>query len=402
MNIFVFNNGSSSLKACLYRIKAYPLEPVSPLWEARLEWKNDFKNASLKIKKEGSPWSEEICRSRSLKGSFPLLLHHLHKGKHAVLKAIDEIAIAGHRIVHGGIEYRESVLIDASVKKRIRQLAKLAPLHNAADLEGIDALDRLCKQMPQIAVFDTAFHHTLALKNTIYPTPYSWFEQGIRRFGFHGISFQYCTSRAMQLLPFKPSKMVICHLGSGASLCAVENGKSIDTTMGFTPLEGLMMDTRSGSIDPGILLYLLEKKKKTITSLSQDLYHRSGLLGVSGISSDLRDIQSAEAKGNERAKLALDIYLHKLTGAIGSMIASLQGIDTLVFTAGIGENAPLIRQEACKAFAFLGLTLDPEQNSIRSSADKLISTARSTVAVLLIHSQEALEIARECWKKANL
>ncbi len=370
MKILILNRGSSSVKCCLYDFSKLPDSSEDPLWEKKIEWKNISKEGTSKIRED---------------------LHSLLSGK--------EIDCIGHRIVHGGKKYEESVFIDADVKKEIRNLADLAPLHNLADLEGIDILEKFFPGKPQIAVFDTAFHHTLPESAKIYPGPYEWVQMGIQRFGFHGTSFQYCSRRAVEILGKEPHRMVICHLGSGASLCAVKNGKSIDTTMGLTPLEGLMMDTRSGTVDPGILLYLLEKKGRTVKKLSTELYEKSGLLGLSGISSDMRDILEKASEGNIRAQLAIDVYVHRLIFMIGSMVASLDGIDTLIFTAGIGENASLIREQVCDRLSFLGINLSKHQQS--NSEDYVISSPISKVKVLVIHTKEAFEIARECWKKMN-
>lgn len=341
MKILVLNQGSSSLKCSIFDFSANPQEYIKPAWETKIEWKNIQESKARKLRAH-------------LKG-----------------KSIDCI---GHRIVHGGNKYKKSALIDEHVKKEIWRLSDLAPLHNRADLEGIEILENLFPDKPQIAVFDTAFHHTLPLAAAIYPGPYKWVQMEIQRYGFHGISYQYCSQKAAQMLGKMPERMVICHLGSGASLCAVKKGKSIDTTMGFTPLEGLMMDTRSGTVDPGILLYLLKKKK--VSALSRELYEKSGLLGLSGISSDMRDVLEKAKQGHMRAHLAIDVYIHRLTSLIGSMVASLGGLDVLVFTAGIGENAPQVREETTKRLSFLG-----------------------PFKVLIIQTQEAFEIARECWKK---
>lgn len=341
MKILVLNQGSSSLKCSIFDFSAYPNEHIEPVWETKIEWKNVQESRARKLRSQ-------------LKG-----------------KSIDCI---GHRIVHGGSRYKKSVLIDRQVKKEIRRFSDLAPLHNLADLEGIEILESLFPGKPQIAVFDTAFHHTLPLSAAIYPGPYKWAQMQIQRYGFHGISYQYCSQKAAQMLGKMPERMVICHLGSGASLCAIKKGKSIDTTMGFTPLEGLMMDTRSGTVDPGILLYLL--KKKNLEALTRELYEKSGLLGLSGISSDMRDILEKAEQGHMRANLALNVYVHRLISLIGSMVTSLGGLDVLVFTAGIGENAPSIRKQVTDRLAFLG-----------------------HFKVLVIQTQEAFEIARECWRK---
>jgi acetate kinase len=371
-HIFVLNSGSSSLKCSVYAFDHLPNKKHQPVWEKHFDWKKPPSQTTLK--------QSLIKTLKSLK--FP-------------------IDVIGHRIVHGGAQYRESVVIDGPVKRKIKQLAELAPLHNLADLQGIELLEKLLPDVPQVAVFDTAFHHTLPDKAAFYAVPYGWTISGIRRFGFHGISFQYCSRRAPQILQQDIHKLVVCHLGSGASLCAIEQGRSIDTTMGFTPLEGLMMDTRSGSIDPGILLYLLQKKKRKGDFLSRELYHKSGLLGVSGFSSDMRDIEKKAALNHRRARLALDMYLHQLIRQLGSMIASLGGIDTLVFTAGIGENSSLIREKTCQAFQHLGLMLDPAKNVKPHPEDGIISSAHSKVNVLLIHTQEAFEIARECYSQTT-
>lgn len=397
MKILILNRGSSSIKCCVFDWDHLPEYFVQPIWSAHLTWKNDFKCAILSIKKaEEKEVVQDITRTSS-NAALKQLLNALWKGKTAILNSLNEIDLIGHRIVHGGKYFDASVCIDPAVKEKIKCLANLAPLHNAADLEGIELIESLFKTKPQIAVFDTAFHHCLPKQAAIYPGPYTWYEEDIYRYGFHGISFQYCSLRASQMLAKKSSKMLICHLGSGASLCAIKEGKSIDTTMGFTPLEGLMMDTRCGSIDPGILLYLL-KKKKTLKELEKELYHASGLLGLSGFSSDMRDIIEKSALGDFRSTLAFDVYLHRLIAQIGSMIASLQGLDVLVFTAGIGENASLVRKRVCDAFSFLGCKLDENKNLSTQMQDCDLSASGSSCKILLIHTQEAFEIARESWR----
>ncbi|MBS0652361.1 MAG: acetate kinase [Verrucomicrobia bacterium] len=400
MNIFILNRGSSSIKCYLYRFENAPETTTQAIWEAIVQWKNNFEEPTVSIKDaQGNELSERI-KENNASASLKRVLEFLVKGETAALQSLDEIDAVGHRIVHGGNFFSESVLITPDVKEKIRQLAELAPLHNLPELEGIETLEKLLPKKPQIAVFDTAFHHTLPQEAHVYPGPYGWYEDGIRRYGFHGISFQYCAQRAEEILNGKGNNLrtVICHLGSGASLCAVKEGKSIDTTMGFTPLEGLMMDTRSGTIDPGIILHFLEKKKKSADAIANELYKGSGLLGLSGTSSDMRDIIEMNLEGNARAKLAFDVYLHRLNAMIGSMVASLQGIDLLIFTAGIGENASLLRKRVCEAFSFLGVKLDFEQNERNPREDCVLSASDSKVQVLLIHTQEAFEIARECWK----
>jgi acetate kinase len=261
--------------------------------------------------------------------------------------------------------------------------------------------------VPQVAVFDTGFHHHMPLAAATYPGPYEWFEQGIRRYGFHGINHQYCAERTAELLgkDLNSLKLVTCHLGNGCSLAAIREGRSVDTTMGFTPLEGLMMGTRSGSVDPGVLTYLMRRRHFLDEQLDDVLNKKSGLLGISGVSSDMREVLDARKNGNDparmgRAKLALDMYVHRLQSGIGAMIAVLGGIDALVFTAGVGENSPEVRAAACDNFAFLGLRLDHEKNAqspMDADKDRDISTLDSTVRVLIIRAQEDWMIARACW-----
>jgi acetate kinase len=403
MKVFVLNCGSSSIKSFLYDIEKNSNVYKTPLWEAHLEWKKSFSEPFLKVKNREGICREEALSFKTAHEALSYLIQFLFQGKIAVLGSLEEVDVIGHRIVHGGREFKEATLVTKEVKEKIRALANLAPLHNLIELEGIEILEKLFIGTPQIALFDTAFHHTLPMSAKVYPGPYRWYEEGIQRYGFHGISFQYCSKRALEMVRVNEqgAKMVICHLGSGASLCALKEGKSIDTTMGFTPLDGLMMDTRSGSVDPGILLHLLEKNKKTLSELSQELYSESGLLGVSGFSSDMRDIVQKNIEEDDRSRLALEIYIHRLCSLIGSMVVSLKGLDTLIFTAGIGENSPYIREKVCEAFSFMGMKLDKEKNLKANCEDIDLSLKESTIKVLVIHTQEAFEIALECINKIS-
>jgi acetate kinase len=330
------------------------------------------------------------------------LLDALVSGKARVLTAESEIGVVGHRIVNGGREYTQPIVVTADVKAAIERMGVFAPLHNRVELEGINLIEKQLGSIPQIAVFDTGFHSQLPPAAAVYPGPYEWVAQGIRRYGFHGISHQYCAERTAQLLQKNLSelKLVTCHLGNGCSLAAIQNGQSIDTTMGFTPLEGLMMGTRSGSIDPGILTYLLRERHLTGQELDELLNTKSGLLGISGISADMRQIVSAMKDGNPRAKLAFDIFVHRLQAGIGAMIAALGGIDVLVFTAGIGENSPEVRDVTCANFGFLGLTLDPSKNA-SPRPDQDISASSSIVRIFVLRAQEDWAIARQCWEIAS-
>ncbi|HEV2223370.1 MAG TPA: acetate/propionate family kinase, partial [Candidatus Acidoferrales bacterium] len=307
-----------------------------------------------------------------------------------------------HRIVNGGQKYAKPTVITSDVKAAIAKMSAFAPLHNRVEMEGIEIVERRFGTVPQVAVFDTGFHSRLPESAFVYPGPYEWLARGIRRYGFHGINHQYCAERTAQLLGKKlfALKLVTCHLGNGCSLAAIRKGHSVDTTMGFTPLEGLMMGTRSGSVDPGILTYLMRQGEFTGGGLDQLLNTKSGLLGISGISGDMRQIVAAMKKGHTRARLAFQIFVRRLVSYIGAMIAVLDGIDALVFTAGIGENSPEVRAAACDNFGYLGLRLDSQKNR-RPAADCEISTCNSAVRVLIVRAQEDWAIARDCWKLAS-
>ena len=326
------------------------------------------------------------------------LLDALTRGQARVLSSLSELDVVGHRIVNGGQELTQPTAITREVKTAIRSMSPLAPLHNRAELDGIEIIEKRMGDVLQVAVFDTGFHSGLPEAAAVYPGPYEWLRQGIRRYGFHGINHQYCAERAAQLLAKDPAalKLVTCHLGNGCSLAAIQGGRSVDTTMGFTPLEGLMMGTRSGSVDPGILTYLL-RQGHTGQDLDEILNAKSGLLGISGLSADMRMVVSAMQEGNARAKLAFEVFIHRLRSGIAAMAATLSGMDALVFTAGIGENSAEVRAAACSNFAFLGLAIDPAKN-LTSGSDRDIATTHSAIRVLVIHAQEDWAIARECWK----
>ncbi|MGE5655451.1 MAG: acetate kinase [Actinomycetota bacterium] len=403
MKILVLNAGSSSQKSCLYELgNTLPEEPLPPLWEAEIDWTHHQGWVELQVKTaQGNQLKEEFeLESRS--NTIARMLKTLWSGETQVIEDFREIDVIGHRVVHGGEDYQQSTLITPEVKAAIARLAVFAPVHNPANLEGIEAIEQVMGEVPQVAVFDTAFHAQLPPPAYIYPGPYNWLKTGIRRYGFHGISHQYCANRAAKLLnrELQELRLISCHLGNGCSLAAIREGISIDTTMGFTPLEGLMMGSRSGSVDPGILIHLLRQEDFTADKLDQILNRGSGLLGVSGVSADLRQIMEAISCGNARAQLALDIYIHRLRSYIGAMLASLRGLDALVFTAGVGEHSALVRAATCEAFEFLGLKLDLEKND-RSPIDADIAAVDSAVRVLVIHTQEDWAIAQECWRLVN-
>ncbi len=402
MKILVLNAGSSSQKSCLYELgDELPDQPLQPLWEAKVDWTNHQGVAEIEVKTQhGATLKEESPGDRST--VIAHILNSLWSGDTQVIEQLSDIDVVGHRVVHGGQDYRESVRITADVKAAITRLAIFAPVHNPVNLEGIEAIEKALGSVPQVAVFDTAFHSDLPLATKVYPIPYKWFEQGIQRYGFHGISHRYCADRAAQLLHCDRSdlRLITCHLGNGCSLAAIREGHSVDTTMGFTPLEGLMMGARSGSIDPGILIHLLRQEGFNADTLDQMLNQESGLKGVSGVSADMRQIRAAIEENKPRAKLAFDVYIHRLRAQIGAMLPSLGRLDALVFTAGVGENSPDVRASACEAFEFIGLKLDDSKN-IHNPKDQDIATSDSTIRVLVIQTQEDWAIAQECWRMLN-
>lgn len=400
MKILVLNAGSSSQKSCLYDMTTTipPLAP-QPLWEGKINWTEDKNQAEITVKTAIGATLQETIVSDSPQIQFAYLLSTLIHGATQVIDDLSVIDVVGHRVVHGGQDYKEAVIITENVKQAIARLCNLAPAHNPAALAGIEAIEKSLGNIPQVAVFDTGFHNTLPDAAAIYPIPYNFAEQGIRRYGFHGISHQYCANRAAEILgqDLLSLRIITCHLGNGCSLAAVKNGCSIDTTMGFTPLDGLMMGSRSGSIDPGILIYLWQQYNYSSEELDNMLNKLSGLRGISGISSDLRDVIAAKEQGNKRAQLAWDIYVHRLRSGIGAMLASLAGLDVLVFTAGIGEKSAEIRKAACEPWGFLGLKIDLEKNQ-QQPVDIDIATFDSMVRVLVVETQEDWAIAQQCYK----
>jgi acetate kinase len=401
MKILVLNSGSSSQKSALYEIAgAIPAHPPAPLWEGKIEWDGDA--AKIAAHNSQGQQRNENVKVASRSDATGQLLETIWHGKLRVISDPSEINIVGHRIVHGGSEFEKDTAITPEVKSAIARMSVFAPLHNRAELEGIEIIEQRMGAVPQVAVFDTGFHRHIPESAALYPGPFEWIGKGIRRYGFHGINHQYCAERTAQLLgkDLLSLKLVTCHLGNGCSLAAIRNGRSIDTTMGFTPLEGLMMGTRSGTVDPGILTYLLREGQFTGKQLDDLLNTKSGLLGISGISSDMRQIVAAMIQNNQRAKLAFDIFVHRLQTGIGAMVAALSGIDALVFTAGIGENSPEVRAAACSQFAFLSLKLDPAKNA-ESVADQEISPPDSAVRVFIVRAQEDWAIARDCWRLAS-
>lgn len=396
MKILVVNAGSSSHKLSLFDSKGD--YPTHSLWKAHLDWgRPDNQFYTIQIS-DGETVSYPLNTS-SLEEGLRKVLESLWKGSTPLIAAPSEIRRIGHRVVHGGALFQKPVRVTEAVKADIRKLIPLAPLHNPGNLEGIELLEQIFPTTPQIAVFDTAFHSTMSEVVKTYPVPYEWKEKGIQRYGFHGTSHHYCAIRVAEMMERRDSslRLVNCHLGNGASLCAIRDGKSVDTTMGFTPLEGLMMGTRCGSIDPGILLYAMRELNMTSKEVDTLLTFESGLKGIGG-NSDMREIL---AQKNERAKLALNMYVYRLKSFIGSMVASLGGIDVLSFTAGIGEHAAYIREKTCEGLAYLGIRLDSEKNrQCESDQDLDIAAIDSAVRIFVIHTQEEWMIAKECLDSA--
>jgi acetate kinase len=390
MNVLVINCGSSSLK---YQLLDMTNEEVLA------------KGLAERIGIEGSVLTHEAPGQDKVKFEQPMpshkdalniLMKALVDPNHGVIKSLDEISAVGHRTVHGGEAFTDSVVIDDKVIAIMEEVSELAPLHNPANLIGIRACKELLPTVPMVAVFDTAFHQTMPAEAYMYPLPYELYEKyKIRKYGFHGTSHKFVSLAAADLMGKKVEnlKLVSCHLGNGASLCAVLNGKSVDTSMGLTPLAGLEMGTRCGDIDPAIIPFLVNKGY-SVEDIDNIMNKKSGVLGVSGVSSDFRDVESAANKGNKRAKLALDIYHYRVVTTIGAYVAAMNGVDGIIFTAGLGENSSTSRQAICNGLKFLGVSIDPVANSKRGEAT-IISDADSKTTVMVIPTNEELMIARD-------
>ena len=314
-----------------------------------------------------------------------------------IIDSLDEIEGIGHRVVHGGEEFNDSVLITEEVLQKIEGLSELAPLHNPANVTGIKAFKRVLPNVPAVAVFDTAFHQTMPESSFLYSLPYEYYQKyGIRKYGFHGTSHKYVSQRAAEILsrPLEQLRLISCHLGNGASIAAIQGGKSIDTSMGFTPLAGVTMGTRSGNIDPALIPFIMEKTGKTAEEVLEILNKKSGMLAISGFSSDLRDIEIQASQGNQRAQLALDVFSNRIHKYIGSYAARMNGVDAIIFTAGIGENSDVIRENVLRGLEFMGVYWDPALNKIRGK-EAFISYPHSPVKVMVIPTNEEVMIARD-------
>lgn len=390
MKILVINCGSSSLKYQLINMED-EITVVKGIVE-RIGIDGSF----LSQDRNGEKHKVEKPMSTH-KDAIALVLNVLIDEKHGVIKDMSEIDAIGHRVVHGGEFYSKSVIIDNNVIENIKACVKLAPLHNPANLVGIEACMELMPSTPMVAVFDTAFHQTLPKEAYIYTLPYELYkEHSIRKYGFHGTSHKYVSEKAAQMLgkDIKDLKIITCHLGNGASMSAVKEGKSVETSMGFTPLEGIPMGTRSGNIDPAIVTFMMKELNLSVCEVDEILNKKSGVLGVSGISSDFRDLESSNKEGNERALLALDIFSSKVKKYIGYYAAAMGGVDSIVFTAGVGENDATVREKSCSGLEFLGISIDKEKNKVRGKV-KDISTDDAKVRTFVIPTNEELMIARD-------
>ncbi|WP_313164720.1 acetate kinase [Sedimentibacter sp.] len=391
MNVLVINCGSSSLKYQLIN-----MNDESVLAKGLVE-RIGIEGSVLKHEKTGQNKVviEEVMKNH--KDAINLVLKALVDENHGAVKDLSEVDAVGHRVVHGGEKFAGSVVITDEVVNAMKECIELAPLHNPPNIIGIEACQELLPDVPMVGVFDTAFHQTMPAESYIYPLPYELYEEmGIRRYGFHGTSHKYVSERVAALTgkSLEGMKIVTCHLGNGASLTAIKDGKSFDTTMGMTPLEGLVMGTRCGDIDPAIVTYLINNKKMTAEQVDNLMNKKSGVLGISGVSSDFRDIEAAAKEGNERAQLALEKFDYTVRKYIGSYAAAMGGLDVVVFTAGLGENSASNRCNICKGLEFLGIEIDDCRNDIRGQEVE-ISKQGSKVKVFVIPTNEELMIARD-------
>lgn len=399
MKIFVVNAGSSSLKLSLFDVLEQRQKDLEQVWNAQIDRSGN--SATLTVKAGDNGYVETVATSD--REPLRKLIESMWSESgseskiHPVCSDSAEIRLVGHRIVHGGTKYSASTAIDETVLSDLRTYVELAPEHEQAGIDAIELAMDVIPAAKHVAVFDTAYHSQMPLTSKVYAGPYDWYENlGIQRFGFHGINHKYCVERARELLGDLPkSRIVTCHLGSGGSLCASLDGRSIMTTMGFTPLDGLVMRTRSGTIDSGVILHLLRHNVYTASELSKVLNESSGLRGISGLTGDMRDIEKEAAGGNHRAQLAFDVYEQSVASGISSLLPVLGGLDALVFSGGIGEHSARVRSVTCQKLSYLGLLIDEYKNE-NGVGDRNISATQTAVQTLVIEAREDLSIAREC------
>ena len=395
MNIFVINSGSSSIKYQLFKMPNE--QPVCSGLVERIGLENSVITHRLFIKDEEKVITKTIDlpdHEAGLKEVAQLLT----QGETAVIKDATDIAAVGHRIVHGGRAFASTIIINAAIKDKIKSLFQLAPLHNPANYTGVEIAELIFTKATQVAVFDTAFHQTMPEKAFRYAIPKSYYDDyNIRAYGFHGTSHKYVSQKAMEYLGNKSAKLITIHLGNGCSMAAIDKGICIDTSMGFGPLNGLIMGTRSGDIDPSIIFHLVTQYGFDIEQVSTLLNKQSGMVGLTGFS-DMRDINNAQQQGNAEAKLALEMYAYRIQKYIGAYAAALNGMDAIIFTAGVGENDAATRLSVCTNMNFLGLQIDAEKNSLRTTGIREINTVNSAVKILIIPTNEELEIVKQCYK----
>ena len=390
MNVLVINCGSSSLKFQLINSESEAVLAKGLCERIGIDGRLTYQPAGgeKNVSEKAMPTHTEAIQ---------FVIDALTDADTGVVKSLDEIGAVGHRVVHGGEKFAKSVVVTPEVKAAIAECNDLAPLHNPANLIGIEACESLMPGTPQVVVFDTAFHQTMPEKAYMYGLPYEHYEKyKVRRYGFHGTSHSFVSKRVAEIVgkPYNATKTIVCHLGNGASVSAVLNGESVDTSMGLTPLEGLVMGTRSGDIDPAIMEFIAKKENLDIAGIMNVLNKKSGVEGVSGVSSDFRDLEAAAKAGNKRAELAIDVFAYRVAKYVGAYTAAMNGVDNIVFTAGIGENCALVRTKVCSYLGYLGITIDEEANGKRGE-EIIISTPDSKVKVLVVPTNEELAIARE-------
>lgn len=391
MNILVLNCGSSSVKYKLIEIKANKV-----LAEGGIE-KIGLPDAFIKFKFGNEKIQQDLDINDHV-GAIKSILDNLTSKEYGCIKDFKEIDAVGHRVVHGGEKFNKSVLINDEVIAKIKECYGIAPLHNPVNMAGIDAINEVLPEVPQVGVFDTAFHQTMPAKSYMYALPYKYYaEDGVRRYGFHGTSHRYVSQRVCEFLGVEPKgkKIITCHVGNGGSITAVKDGKSIDTSMGLTPTEGLMMGTRCGDVDPGALIFLMDKHNLSSKDMLNMVNKESGLAGISGVSSDMREITTAAKQGNEKAILSLEMYEQRITKYVGAFAAEMGGVDIIVFTGGVGEHQSSTRANVCKPLRFMGVEIDDAANDANNGDEGIISTPNSAVKVVVIPTDEEYMIAKD-------
>lgn len=391
MNILVLNCGSSSVKYKLIEIKANKV-----LAEGGIE-KIGLPDAFIKFKFGNEKIQQDLDINDHV-GAIKSILDNLTSKEYGCIKDFKEIDAVGHRVVHGGEKFNKSVLINDEVIAKIKECYGIAPLHNPVNMAGIDAINEVLPEVPQVGVFDTAFHQTMPAKSYMYALPYKYYaEDGVRRYGFHGTSHRYVSQRVCEFLGVEPKgkKIITCHVGNGGSITAVKDGKSIDTSMGLTPTEGLMMGTRCGDVDPGALIFLMDKHNLSSKDMLNMVNKESGLAGVSGVSSDMREITAAAKQGNEKAILTLEMYEQRITKYVGAFAAEMGGVDIIVFTGGVGEHQSSTRANVCNPLRFMGVEIDDAANDANNGDEGIISTPNSAVKVVVIPTDEEYMIAKD-------